>query len=154
MNPSFDRQSNRLEKQCQNWRLLIYYIKVLQRSETWVCVDLPLSCTKGTQHPLDMLKPYHLERETWKKGSMLAVLWARKLRAVAVTILPHHPLRPSALCVHWAWVQAASDSWACAGRGCDKGCGLHQHPVASGTVPQSMPPSQSPCCCRKSLYYM
>lgn len=63
-------------------------------------------------HSLDMLKAYHLERETWKKGSVLAVLWARKLKAVAVTILLHHPLRPraSALCLHWAWEQVAGDS--------------------------------------------
>lgn len=90
MSSSFDRQGNRLEQQCQNWGLLIYYITVLQRSEGLCGPTIVL--TQG--HSLDMLNAYHLERETWKKGTVLAVLWARKLRAVALTILLHHPLRP------------------------------------------------------------
>lgn len=51
------------------------------------------------EQSLDLLKAYRLQRQTWKKGSILALLCAKKLRAVAITVLLHHPLRPMAECL-------------------------------------------------------
>lgn len=52
-----------------------------------------LSPVLTLEQSLDLLKAYHLQRKTWKKISVLVVLWARKLRAVAITLLLPHPLR-------------------------------------------------------------
>lgn len=78
-------------------RSLIYYITVLQRSETQICALL--TAVLSQEQSLDLLEAYHLQRQTWKKGNVLTVLGARKLRAVAVTVLLHDLLRPMVECL-------------------------------------------------------
>lgn len=91
---SWERQQ--AETTVSELRSLICYVTVLQRYETQVCADLTTILSQ--EQSLDLLKAYHLQRQTWKKGSVLAVLGARKLRAVAVTVLLHHLLRPMVEC--------------------------------------------------------
>lgn len=111
MNPSFDRQGNRLEQQCQNRGLLIYYW--LEKVGDSALCELITVLTQ--EHFPNVLNTYHLEREIWKKGNVLAVLWARKLRTVAVTILLHHPLRQRLKCLlftgHCTTVPGAGSQW-------------------------------------------
>lgn len=133
---------------------LIYYITASQGSnrDSGLC---RFTTVRTPEQSPDLLKAY-LQRQMWKKGSVLAVRWARKLRAVAITVLLHHPLRPLAECSLSSLGTGAGSQrllQACAERGggrAAKCVRIHGAPAQRRNHCRLL---RASCCCRKSLYY-
>lgn len=153
MSPSLPRRCNRLKQQCQNWSLLIYYC-LAKIGDSGLC---RFTTVLTHEQSLDLVKAYHLQRQTWKTESVLAVLWARKLRAVAIAVLLHHSLRPMAECPLSPLGTGAGSEWllqACAERGGGKAANCIRIRWALGQHCNRCCLLGASCFCRKSLYYM